>query len=67
MLQANIHHYMEGSYGDRWFESKNAGNELMSLWSMGQKFNADEISNLNGGKSLSTSPLLENIKGILIN
>lgn len=67
MLQANIHDYMNRNYGNLWFLDKDAGETLMNLWSMGQKFNADELSSMNGGNKLSTSPLLENINGILLN
>lgn len=67
MLQANIHDYMNRNHGNLWFLDKEAGKTLMNFWSMGQKYNADELSNMNGGNKLSTVPLLETINGILSN
>jgi hypothetical protein len=65
MLQANIHTYMNSNFGNEWFKDKNAGDVLMNMWSMGQKYNADELSMMYGGYKLSTEPLLDNINSIL--
>lgn len=67
MLQANIHDYLHKTYGSLWFTDKEAGKALVNLWSMGQKYNADELSNMNGGNTLSTNPLVNNINSLLLN
>lgn len=67
MFQANMHEYLNNNYGSEWFENKNAGEFFMNMWSMGQKYNADELSDMNGGYKLSTSPLLSDINSILLN
>jgi hypothetical protein len=67
MLQVKILDYLNRNYGEFWFENRNAGNELLSWWSEGQKYNAEELCELKGWSGLSASVLIKNINGILKN
>lgn len=61
MLQANILDYLNGEYGESWFENRKAGSEFLNWWSEGQKYNAEELCNLKGWPDLSVSAISKNL------
>ncbi|MFI5211722.1 MAG: hypothetical protein ACHQIH_02480 [Ignavibacteria bacterium] len=67
MLQVKILDYLNQNYGELWFENRSAGNELLSWWSEGQKYNAEELCEMKGWSDLSASVLIKNINEILKN
>jgi len=67
MFQAGMHKNMASKFDENWFEKPDAGSFLKELWSIGQKYNADEIAEQNGWDDLSINPLSENIMKYLLN
>jgi hypothetical protein len=61
MFQANLHKNMMEKHDHNWFERTASGDVLKELWSVGQKFNAEELMELNNWDILSIAPLKENI------
>ena len=64
MLEAQIRRYLEGEFGDRWFESAKAGARLRTLWSWGQSHAADELARRLGYAGLDMKPLAEELQAI---
>jgi hypothetical protein len=67
MFQANMNEYLNNKYGSDWFENKNTGKFFMDVWSMGQKYNAEELSEMNGDSKLSINSVLDSINSVLLN
>ena len=67
MFQMNIHKHLTEAHGKDWFESPASGEFLKSLWSLGQKYNAEELLKINNCGELSIKPLYNNIINVLNN
>jgi hypothetical protein len=67
MLQSLIHHGFKDRFGEDWFLKPDSGQLLKELWSFGQKYDAEEIAEINGLGKLSTECILEDINKILYN
>lgn len=67
MFQANLHSNMTEKFDENWFEKNESGNLLRDMWSVGQKYNAEEIMHNNKWDKLSIKPLNENIMKYLSN
>ena len=67
MFQANLQRNMTDKFDENWFEKNDSGNLLRDLWSVGQKYNAEEIMNNNKWEKLSVKPLNDNIMKYLSN
>jgi len=63
ILEAQIRHHLEEEFGDRWFESCEAGAHLRTLWSCGQSHTADELARRLGYEGLDVKPLAQELLG----
>lgn len=67
MFQSNLHKCMTEKFNEDWFVNPSSGDFLKELWSIGQKYNADELLKMNNCSSLSVDPLLTQINSVLNN
>jgi hypothetical protein len=61
ILEAQIRRHLEQEFGDRWFESRQAGAHLCTLWSWGQSHRADELARRLGYGGLDIGPLVQEL------
>jgi hypothetical protein len=63
ILEAQIRRHLEQQFGDRWFESPEAGAHLRALWSQGQSRPAGELARQLGYDGLDIKPLAHELLG----
>jgi hypothetical protein len=63
ILEAQVRHHLEQEFGDRWFESSQAGAHLRTLWSGGQSQPAGELARRLGYDGLDMKPLVQELLG----
>ena len=63
ILEAQVRHHLEQEFGDRWFESREAGAHLRTLWSCGQSHPAGELARRLGYDGLDIEPLAQELLG----
>jgi len=63
ILEAQIRRHLEQEFGDRWFESCQAGAHLRTLWSCGQSHPASELAHRLGYDGLDIKPLAQELLG----
>jgi hypothetical protein len=60
-LETHLRAELRARFGELWFEQREAGELLRSLWSQGQRLPADELLGELTGASLSFSALVEEV------
>lgn len=65
MFQSSLHAYLRGKFGSNWFLSAEAGKILKEMWSLGQKYSADELMAKYELGDLSITPLLNQMNNLL--
>jgi hypothetical protein len=63
ILEAQVRRHLEQEFGDRWFETREAGAHLRALWSRGQSQPADELAHRLGYDGLDIKPLAQELLG----
>jgi hypothetical protein len=63
ILEAQVRHHLEQKFSNRWFESREAGAHLRSLWSRGQSHSAGELARRLGYDGLDIKPLARELLG----
>jgi hypothetical protein len=63
ILEAQIRQHLEQEFGDRWFETREAGAHLRTLWSCGQSDPADDLARRLGYDGLDIKPLAQEFLG----
>jgi len=63
ILEAQVRQHLEQEFGDRWFETREAGAHLRTLWSCGQSHPADELARRLGYDGLDIKPLAQELLG----
>jgi len=58
MFERQVRAHLEKNFGSAWFESAEAGEFLLQLWSQGQKFKADTLSTVLGYGSLNFDEII---------
>lgn len=58
LLSAQINEYLLNNFGEKWFNKRAAGEWLKELFTLGYKYNADEISQFIGFKYLNANELI---------
>ena len=61
ILETQVRRRLEREFGERWFESRQAGSYLRTLWSWGQSHPADELARRLGYEALDATPLIEEL------
>lgn len=61
ILEAQLKEHLRRRFGPTWFDTREAGEFLVSLWRQGQKYDADEIARTLGYDGLSIQPLTREI------
>lgn len=64
ILEAQIRHFLEREFGERWFESPQAGEHLRTLWSWGQSHPADELARRLDYDGLDMKPLAQELMAV---
>jgi hypothetical protein len=64
-LAAQIQEHLVSRFGDRWWNSSDAGKYLAELWSYGNELTVDEVARKLGDSGLRTEPLLAHFKQVL--
>ncbi|MCL5985698.1 MAG: hypothetical protein M1371_03930 [Actinobacteria bacterium] len=59
VFEAQLRAYLEGRFGEAWFENKKAGDMLREIWYYGQKYKVEEILGELGLSGLLIEPLLD--------
>lgn len=65
-LEAQLNAKLTSEFGVNWFENKQAGTFLVSLWSHGDRLNGDELVRQLGYDSISPDKLLKEIHMMII-
>ena len=65
LLEAMLREKLREKFGVKWFKDKQAGNYLRNLWSLGQKYNADEIATRIGFSEITWEPFYNEIEEVL--
>jgi hypothetical protein len=63
ILEAQVRQHLEQEFGDRWFETREAGAHLRTLWSCGQSDPADDLARRLGYDGLDIKPLAQEFLG----
>lgn len=61
ILEAQVRGRLEREFGERWFESRQAGAYLRTLWSRGQSHPADDLARQLGHDGLDASYLIREL------
>ncbi len=61
-LKGQMVQHLETQWGIEWFESKEAGVFLRSLWATGKRYVAEDIAGLWGKSELDPNPLIQQVK-----
>lgn len=59
ILEMQWRRHLEHNYGPAWYQHREAGELLISLWRIGQRDNADEMAGHLGAPGLDVAPLIE--------
>lgn len=59
MLSTQLRKYLIDNYGERWYKSETAGEFLRNLWSYGETYPPEDISEILGFESLNADCLLD--------
>lgn len=58
-LEYQLRSHLEREFGDHWFDSRQAGDFLKSIWAYGQRLDADELLYETTGETLDFTVMLE--------
>jgi hypothetical protein len=61
ILEAQVRGRLEREFGERWFENRQAGAYLRTLWSWGQSHPADELAQQLGYEGLDATALIREL------
>jgi len=62
ILETELRAVLRDKFGEKWFNSVEAGLFLKDLWSKGQKYDAVEIAHILGYEELDAAPLVREIE-----
>jgi hypothetical protein len=61
IFERQLGNFMEEHFGEGWYESRDAGGFLQSLWSIGMRDSVGELALRIGAKGLDVKPLIEEL------
>ena len=62
ILEAQLKDYLKRNFGERWWENSESGTYLKGLWSLGQKYDANELAQRLGYSGLDIHPVIADFK-----
>jgi hypothetical protein len=62
ILEAQLKDYLKRNFGERWWENPESGAYLKGLWSLGQKYDANELAQRLGYSGLDIHPVIADFK-----
>ena len=65
-LEAMLNTRLGAGYGVNWFEHRDAGALLRSLWARGDRLNGEELARLLGSDAITPDALLETVRMMLL-
>ncbi len=65
-LEAQLNAELTARFGVNWFENREAGDFLISLWKLGDRLNGDELARHIGVGAISPDKLLEQIRMMIV-
>jgi hypothetical protein len=64
-FEAQLRDFLREKFGNDWFARRDAGGLLRELWSLGQRFTADELLDDVTGSELQMAAVAERIREVL--
>jgi hypothetical protein len=64
-LEAQLNHWLSGTYGVNWYENRRAGAFLTSLWAQGDRLTAEDIDAQIGETGITTGAWIAEIKDMI--